>query len=706
MADPSYKSVGSLLTQTSGTTITPVIPTWVAGNLAVVIINVSLASRVFTAPAGWTKLGIDTNTTNLSQCVLFRILETGDANPTVTVNTAFSTTAAGYGRVYLFEGDIDPEWPIGHVLQTNEETENAIPRTSPVIALFAGALVVSLFGNNNDNVFSSGMPPSGWSQNGTLANNNAPTADGTIHSIRLPMSSPGVAAAVNWGTLDASDTIWRTTTFVINPIHDPPPYPWLVASNRAAGTGAVTPPLPRGTQTGDLLIMHIEGEGEDASADQMATPADWPLTPPYSIASATGGVADNTRCTVWACIYDAADPPNLATADAGDHTIVALSAWRGVDPSEPFDTTAVLSSTGTNATSFTATGITSVTDLATIVCVAGHGDDLLTISAEDIANGDFSALGYDYGNPAGSDGTTLCIWGPMAAAGASGDVTWTVNASEEMAAVVLALRPFTPPTPFVEASAAAAVTASRSPSVTFSGYTPVEGDVVYLFTSALGNGNLTGGAEPAGWVNPLGTGVVTEPSDSSMSTVSVYHVVTSGEASGVVTTYTATNLWSGAQDGEVLGVVVRHASGSVSVDDASGLSEAGNADPHILPGLTGANLSTGSLVISGVAADETAATLYTTPVGWESAVAPSGTNQAAWLGARDGGTVEGVSISATSIDVSLASEFGAITVAFGPAGAPPTWDGSFVRLASAAKARVRMADGEAASVRLADGSRL
>ena len=55
----------------------------------------------------------------------------------------------------------------------------------------------------------------------------------------------------------------------------------------------------------------------------------------------------------------------------------------------------------------------------------------------------------------------------------------------------------------VEATANAAISASRSPSVTFSSYDPQVNDVIVMFPSSTGITVTL--AAVSGWVNPLGS---------------------------------------------------------------------------------------------------------------------------------------------------------------------------------------------------------
>ena len=211
---------------------------------------------------------------------------------------------------------------------------------------------------------------------------------------------------------------------------------FLAAGTGAGGAATATPGMPTGATTGDLLIIVIEGEGEDATADAVPTGGAW--TNLGSVASATDGAVDRTRCTVGWAWYDAAI--NRVVPDAGDHTIAQIYAFRGVDQTTPIGAT-TSGSSATNATSHTAaTGLTTTVANSVVLLGLGHGDDV-TISAEANTSLTGVALGGQFRSTAGSDGTVGLIYGTRAAVGSAGSFTWTANASEERAWFAVELRP-------------------------------------------------------------------------------------------------------------------------------------------------------------------------------------------------------------------------------------------------------------------------
>lgn len=215
-------------------------------------------------------------------------------------------------------------------------------------------------------------------------------------------------------------------------------------------------------------------------------------------------------------------------------------------------------------------------------------------------------------------------------------------------------------TVLVNAFGSAVTTASRSPAITFSNYKPRTNDVVAFF-AASGTAAAAATA-PTNWVLPTpATGANPVASDSHTYAFT-YHVVTAAEETASTTTYTATNLWNATQTGNVVGLVLRGVDTTAVIDSlVSGFSSTNTATPHVFPALTGANLSTGSLVVGGVASD--GLSTYTTPAGWMARTSFN-TNQGNAVMTSLTATTSGTNVAATNVTPSVGDEYCAFTVAF------------------------------------------
>lgn len=203
------------------------------------------------------------------------------------------------------------------------------------------------------------------------------------------------------------------------------------------------------------------------------------------------------------------------------------------------------------------------------------------------------------------------------------------------------------------------MTATNSPTVTIDGYDPVEGDVVITWVASSSGATVSSIA--TGWVNVLGSTVSAGPGDGTVQVACAYHVIDAAEDIANTNSWTLTDLWNTPETGETIAVVVRGADTLTVIDAANSAVDATLPSTHVLAGLTGADLSTGSLVLSAVFPDQMET--YTTPSGWTSITATSATNQGGNAYYRDALTQSGVDVLATNIAASAADEYTSITIA-------------------------------------------
>lgn len=200
-----------------------------------------------------------------------------------------------------------------------------------------------------------------------------------------------------------------------------------------------------------------------------------------------------------------------------------------------------------------------------------------------------------------------------------------------------------------------------SPSCAFGGsYTPQLNDlVVAIYTSA--STGITLSATPAGWVNPLGSTVDIE-TDAHETSIG-YHFVTAGEVSAVTTTYTPTNWFSGAQTVGIVGVVLRGVDTTTPIDDiATTFDSTNTVTPHVIPGLTGANLGNNSMVVGFLSLDGTST--YTDPAGWTLCAKNSAGQQGRAAYRCNTLTTAGNNFASQNVTPSTGDEYIGIAIAF------------------------------------------
>ncbi|KKT07613.1 MAG: Fibronectin type III domain protein [Parcubacteria group bacterium GW2011_GWA2_43_17] len=180
---------------------------------------------------------------------------------------------------------------------------------------------------------------------------------GTItHDVYFGTTSPGTfrgnQAGTSYvpGTLSASTTYyWRidevgpggtTTGTVWNFTTTDPPVPTFVAAGAvASGTGAITPALPAGIATNDILLLFLETSNQAISISNQngGTWTQVANSPQYC---GTAAGTTGARLTVFWSRYNGTQGAPT-TSDSGDHQLGRMIAIRGVVASgDPWNVTA------------------------------------------------------------------------------------------------------------------------------------------------------------------------------------------------------------------------------------------------------------------------------------------------------------------------------------------------------------------------------
>jgi hypothetical protein len=185
---------------------------------------------------------------------------------------------------------------------------------------------------------------------------------------------------------------------------------------------------------------------------------------------------------------------------------------------------------------------------------------------------------------------------PMAAPFTStGALTATVVQPIQVVAIVTASFPF-----------------GNNVTVAFTGWTPALNDVVVSFPMNTA-ASLTG-TPSAGWVNPLGGSTTVSTTQQSLGVA--YHLVTAAEVSAGTTSYTMSGYWSGGSIHKAVAIVLRNVNPASVVDSINTSSSTTSVATHVLPGLTGSNLSTNSAVFSCASLDTITNPYTAAPAGW------------------------------------------------------------------------------------------
>lgn len=221
------------------------------------------------------------------------------------------------------------------------------------------------------------------------------------------------------------------------------------------------------------------------------------------------------------------------------------------------------------------------------------------------------------------------------------------------------------PGPRIVATVAGSQTGQTYRSAGFSSgiYRPEAWDLIGVFGGnnfSPGNGVIA--ANPAGWFNPLGSGVGVSSDTHQLGLL--LHWVTPAEQEAGTVVYTALGMYTIASWGGIQGIVVRGADRDNPIAAFNTAFDNGNTTtPHILPGLTG--LPDDALAVSCLVANGLAT--YTTPSSGWGVLGTNNGQQGLWCGVRNKLTTAGVDIAPTNITPSVGDEFAAISIAFNKA---------------------------------------
>jgi len=209
-----------------------------------------------------------------------------------------------------------------------------------------------------------------------------------------------------------------------------------------------------------------------------------------------------------------------------------------------------------------------------------------------------------------------------------------------------------------EVTAARATSGDRSPSATFTSWTPALNDLVILFCSDNLQGRTI--AIPSGWINPLGG--TTDVESDAHEMCAVYHWVTQAEVDAVTMTYTATDLYDASvTTGRTSGIVLRGVDTTTPIDGSGTWSITTNSTSHHFPAVVAGDVTfSNDLVVRAVAHDGTGA--YTNPAAHTVSTNDTAT-QSMLVSTRDALTTAGVAVADTTVTQGTTGEGVGITLA-------------------------------------------
>ncbi|HEX7032956.1 MAG TPA: YncE family protein, partial [Nitrososphaera sp.] len=248
------------------------------------------------------------------------------------------------------------------------------------------------------------------------------------------------------GSQDTFDLKILDGSVEFDQIVDPYPVPTYVgAGTVAAGTGSISPALPAGIQTNDILLLFVETANSEVTINNQ-NGGTW-----TEVANSPQGIAgflQPTRLSVFWSRYNGSQGAPT-TNNSGNHMIGVILAFRGVTTTgNPWDVTS-----GTTASASTSASIPGATTTATntlvVMAVATHvpnADGSNNFSGWTNANLANIVERIDVTRTAGNGGGLGIATGEKATAGTYGNTAVTLGQSATKGMMTIALRP-PPPVP-------------------------------------------------------------------------------------------------------------------------------------------------------------------------------------------------------------------------------------------------------------------
>jgi hypothetical protein len=235
---------------------------------------------------------------------------------------------------------------------------------------------------------------------------------------------------------------WSFTTAGLTPT-------FVAAGAVASGTGAITPALPAGIATNDILLLSLETANQAISISNQ-NGGTWTEVTNSPQGTGTAAAAAATRLTVFWSRYNGTQGAPT-TSDSGNHQLGRIIAVRGATTSgNPWNVTAG----GVEATADTSGAIpgatTTVTDTLVVAAIATALPDATgTANFSAWANSNLTSITERTDNTvtAGNGGGLGIATGVKATAGAYGDTTVTVGTSAAKGMMSIALTAAAPQPP-------------------------------------------------------------------------------------------------------------------------------------------------------------------------------------------------------------------------------------------------------------------
>jgi len=354
----------------------------------------------------------------------------GDGGTSTAQNPSHTYTSAGSYTVTLTATNA---YGSDGETKTNYITASTPP--SPPVAAFSGTPTSGMAPLAVTFTDSSTNSPTSWSWN--FGDSSTSTSQNPSHTYSGAGNYTVSLRATNAGGYDD-----EVKTNYISVSANPTPT-FVAAGTVASGTGTITPALPAGIASNDILLLFLETANEAVSISSQ-NGGTWTAVTNSPQGTGTAGGSAATRLTAYWSRYNGTQGAPTAS-DSGNHQLGRIVAVRGcITSGNPWDVTAG----GVESTADTSGSIPGATTtvantlvVAAIATALPDASGTANFSAWTNANLTSVAEQTDNTVTAGNGGGLGIVTGAKATAGAYGNMTVTCASSAAKGLLSIALRP-------------------------------------------------------------------------------------------------------------------------------------------------------------------------------------------------------------------------------------------------------------------------
>jgi len=233
-------------------------------------------------------------------------------------------------------------------------------------------------------------------------------------------------------------TVWNFTTTTVAPA------PTFVAAGAvSSGTGTITPALPAGISTGDILLLFLETSNQSISISN-SNGGTWAAVTNSPQSTGTAAGSTGVRLTAFWSRYNGTQGAPT-TSDSGDHQLGRIIAVRGaVASGNPWDVTAGGVEAASDKSGSIPGATTTVTNTLIVAAIStALPDSTGTSNFSSWTNSNLTSLTERTDNTTsqGNGGGLGIVTGVKATAGAYGNTAVTCASSSYKAMISIAIKP-------------------------------------------------------------------------------------------------------------------------------------------------------------------------------------------------------------------------------------------------------------------------